>query len=183
MALRNNINDLHSMKTAVWAVYFHLPSSNEGPQYGLCPAIINTWCKFQKREAECNESPQKQHLGGKQFADDEGVQHEALLRMTQQPKEFYAAEIGAFPRILINYSHNSWLLRTCLNYYYLQCRDITSKAISFLTSVHRVFEFRSAQLGDIWLIYLNVIDVKREKLLLQEYVWWLRIHNTWIKYS
>ncbi|GFU78050.1 mariner Mos1 transposase [Trichonephila clavipes] len=38
MAIRNNINDLHSMKTAVWAVYVHLLSSNESPQHGLCPA-------------------------------------------------------------------------------------------------------------------------------------------------
>ncbi|GFW69818.1 uncharacterized protein TNCV_1884621 [Trichonephila clavipes] len=51
----NNIIDLRSMKIALWAVYFHLLSSNENPQHGLCPAIINTWCKFQKTEAECNE--------------------------------------------------------------------------------------------------------------------------------
>ncbi|GFV38887.1 uncharacterized protein TNCV_192551 [Trichonephila clavipes] len=38
MAIRNNINDLHSMKTSVWTVYFHLLSSNESPQHGLCPA-------------------------------------------------------------------------------------------------------------------------------------------------
>ncbi|GFW36575.1 uncharacterized protein TNCV_1955751 [Trichonephila clavipes] len=55
MAIRNNINDLHSMKTAVWAVYFHLLSSNESPQHERCHAIINTWCKFQKIEAECYE--------------------------------------------------------------------------------------------------------------------------------
>ncbi|GBN40459.1 Papilin, partial [Araneus ventricosus] len=39
--------------------------------------------------------PLKQHLGGKHFADDDDVQHEVLLWMRQQPKEFYAAEIGA----------------------------------------------------------------------------------------
>ncbi|GBO05388.1 hypothetical protein AVEN_160403-1 [Araneus ventricosus] len=39
--------------------------------------------------------PLKQHLGGKHFADDDGVQHEVLLWMRQQPKEFYAAGIGA----------------------------------------------------------------------------------------
>ncbi|GBO18860.1 hypothetical protein AVEN_22148-1 [Araneus ventricosus] len=31
---------------------------------------------------------------GKHFADDDDVQHEALLWMRQQPKEFYAAGIG-----------------------------------------------------------------------------------------
>ncbi|GFY35449.1 hypothetical protein TNCV_195421 [Trichonephila clavipes] len=55
MAMKNNINDQYRMKVAVWAVYFHLLSSNEGPQQGLCPAIINARCKFQKTKAECNE--------------------------------------------------------------------------------------------------------------------------------
>ncbi|GFU77524.1 uncharacterized protein TNCV_3498971 [Trichonephila clavipes] len=55
MAIRNNINNLHSMKTAVWAVYLHLMSSNESPQHGLRPAIINALCKSQKTEAERNE--------------------------------------------------------------------------------------------------------------------------------
>ncbi|GBL92695.1 hypothetical protein AVEN_119091-1 [Araneus ventricosus] len=39
--------------------------------------------------------PLKQYLGGKLFADDDDVQHEVLLWMRQQPKEFYAAGIGA----------------------------------------------------------------------------------------
>ncbi|GFX49832.1 hypothetical protein TNCV_3073851 [Trichonephila clavipes] len=43
------------MKTAIWAVYFHLLSSNDSPQHGLCPEIINACCKFQKIEDECNE--------------------------------------------------------------------------------------------------------------------------------
>ncbi|GBN81089.1 hypothetical protein AVEN_205013-1, partial [Araneus ventricosus] len=34
-------------------------------------------------------------LGCKHFADDGDVQHEVLLWMRQQPKEFYAAGIGA----------------------------------------------------------------------------------------
>ncbi|GFU26497.1 hypothetical protein TNCV_2463411 [Trichonephila clavipes] len=55
MAIRNNINDLHSMKTAVWAVNLHLLSSNERPQHVLYPAIIKTWCKLQKTEAGFNE--------------------------------------------------------------------------------------------------------------------------------
>ncbi|GBL93615.1 hypothetical protein AVEN_25616-1 [Araneus ventricosus] len=39
--------------------------------------------------------PLNQHLGGKHFADDGDVQHEVLLWMRQQFKEFYAAGIGA----------------------------------------------------------------------------------------
>ncbi|GBM21097.1 Mariner Mos1 transposase [Araneus ventricosus] len=37
----------------------------------------------------------KQHLGVEHFADDDDVQHEVLLWMRQQPKEFYGAGIGA----------------------------------------------------------------------------------------
>ncbi|GFT08374.1 hypothetical protein TNCV_3423281 [Trichonephila clavipes] len=37
--------------------------------------------------------PQKQHLVGKQFADDDDIQHDVPLRMMQQHKEFYAAGI------------------------------------------------------------------------------------------
>ncbi|GBM23457.1 hypothetical protein AVEN_181573-1 [Araneus ventricosus] len=37
----------------------------------------------------------KQQLGGKYFADVDDVQHEVLLWMRQQLKEFYAAGIGA----------------------------------------------------------------------------------------
>ncbi|GBN95211.1 hypothetical protein AVEN_234144-1, partial [Araneus ventricosus] len=39
-------------------------------------------------------NPLKQHLGGKHFADYDNLQHEVLLWMRQQPKEFYAAGIG-----------------------------------------------------------------------------------------
>ncbi|GFR29874.1 uncharacterized protein TNCT_84441 [Trichonephila clavata] len=38
---------------------------------------------------------QKQHLGGKQFAENDGVQHEVLLWMKQQPKEFCVSGNGA----------------------------------------------------------------------------------------
>ncbi|GFR15859.1 SGL domain-containing protein [Trichonephila clavata] len=39
--------------------------------------------------------PQEQHLGGKQFVDDDDIQHEVLLWIREQPEEFYAAGIGA----------------------------------------------------------------------------------------
>ncbi|GBN69696.1 hypothetical protein AVEN_107836-1 [Araneus ventricosus] len=38
--------------------------------------------------------PLKQHPGCKHFADDDDVQHDVLLWMRQQPKEFHAAGIG-----------------------------------------------------------------------------------------
>ncbi|GFW84679.1 hypothetical protein TNCV_2597241 [Trichonephila clavipes] len=42
MAIRNNISDLHKMKTTVWAVYFPLLFSNEGRRHGLLPVGINS---------------------------------------------------------------------------------------------------------------------------------------------
>ncbi|GFU08134.1 uncharacterized protein TNCV_1277931 [Trichonephila clavipes] len=42
--------------------------------------------------------PQRQHLSCEQFAHDDDVQHEVLLWITQQPKEFYATGIRALIR-------------------------------------------------------------------------------------
>ncbi|GFV43524.1 hypothetical protein TNCV_4592481 [Trichonephila clavipes] len=50
MAIRNIIIDLHSMKTSVWAVSFHLRSSNESPQHGLCQAGIMTCANFKRQK-------------------------------------------------------------------------------------------------------------------------------------
>ncbi|GFT69452.1 hypothetical protein TNCV_1297471 [Trichonephila clavipes] len=55
MAVRNNTDDLESIKTTAWTVYFPLFSTNKSPQHELCPASTNSWCKFQKAEAEFNE--------------------------------------------------------------------------------------------------------------------------------
>ncbi|GBO44692.1 hypothetical protein AVEN_109895-1, partial [Araneus ventricosus] len=52
------------------------------------------WSVLQHSPYSPDLDPSK-HLGGKHFADDDDVQHEILLWMRQQPKEFYAAGIGA----------------------------------------------------------------------------------------
>ncbi|GFY01798.1 uncharacterized protein TNCV_1467892 [Trichonephila clavipes] len=54
--------------------------------HGLACSLMHDRLNFQK---VC-----KQHLGGKQFADDDDVEHKDLQRMKQKPKEFYAAKIG-----------------------------------------------------------------------------------------
>lgn len=48
---RNTRTTLLRMKTAVWAEYFHLMSSNESPHHALCPKGRKSWCKYQKAVA------------------------------------------------------------------------------------------------------------------------------------
>ncbi|GBL77081.1 hypothetical protein AVEN_12726-1 [Araneus ventricosus] len=64
--------------TVSWSVLQHPPCSPD-----LAPSDFHMF------------GPLKQHHGGKYFADDDDVQHEVLLWMRQQPKEFYAAGIWA----------------------------------------------------------------------------------------
>ncbi|GFY59659.1 hypothetical protein TNIN_210081 [Trichonephila inaurata madagascariensis] len=47
------------------------------------------------RRETIDSNAMKQPFGSKQFADDDDVQPEVLLWITQQPKEFYTAGIGA----------------------------------------------------------------------------------------
>ncbi|GBM45883.1 hypothetical protein AVEN_151227-1 [Araneus ventricosus] len=68
-----------------------------------CSAVVSCETKQMKIDDQPDLAPGdfhlfgslKQHPGGKHFADEDDVQHEVLLRMRQQPKEFYAAGIGA----------------------------------------------------------------------------------------
>lgn len=48
LAIRRNVDSLEKMKTAVWAEYFHLISTNEEPAHSLCPKTADTWCKYQQ---------------------------------------------------------------------------------------------------------------------------------------
>ncbi|KAG8255287.1 hypothetical protein J6590_108642 [Homalodisca vitripennis] len=36
------------MRKAVWAIYFHLLSTDNSPQHELCPKGESSWCKYQK---------------------------------------------------------------------------------------------------------------------------------------
>ncbi|GBN36125.1 hypothetical protein AVEN_151840-1 [Araneus ventricosus] len=60
-----------------------------------CATASNLQPRLSRNQTYHLFGPLKQHLGGKHFADDDDVQLEFLLWMSQQPKEFYAAEIGA----------------------------------------------------------------------------------------
>lgn len=52
LAIRRNPGNLEDMRKAVWAGYFHLCSSNERPQHGLCPNGSESWCKYNKAIAQ-----------------------------------------------------------------------------------------------------------------------------------
>ncbi|GFY63888.1 hypothetical protein TNIN_133791 [Trichonephila inaurata madagascariensis] len=62
-----------------------------GGFHGLAYSIMYDRLNFQKYARFYLFGPQKQHLGGKQFTDDDDFQNEVLLWMRQQPKEFYVA--------------------------------------------------------------------------------------------
>ncbi|GFW65339.1 uncharacterized protein TNCV_396051 [Trichonephila clavipes] len=40
------------MRKAVWAVYFHIRSSDEEPLHSFCPVGPNSWCKYQNQVVE-----------------------------------------------------------------------------------------------------------------------------------
>lgn len=40
------------MKKAVWALYYHVQSTDENPTHQLCPKDSETWCKYQKAVLE-----------------------------------------------------------------------------------------------------------------------------------
>lgn len=52
LAIRRNENNLNGMKQAVWAIYFHVMSTNDNPTHELCPKDENTWCKYNKAKMD-----------------------------------------------------------------------------------------------------------------------------------
>ncbi|GFX24333.1 uncharacterized protein TNCV_421341 [Trichonephila clavipes] len=51
-AIRQNKTCLSDMRKAVWAVYFHIRSSNEEPLHSFRPVGPNSWCKYQNQVVE-----------------------------------------------------------------------------------------------------------------------------------
>ncbi|GFX14490.1 uncharacterized protein TNCV_1616731 [Trichonephila clavipes] len=51
-AIRQNKTCLSDMRKAVWAVYFHIRSSNEEPLHSFCPVGPNSSCKYQNQVVE-----------------------------------------------------------------------------------------------------------------------------------
>ena len=50
------------MKQVLWAVYFHLGSTNRKPCYGHCPKGADSWSKFQKARANDEIYGHKEHF-------------------------------------------------------------------------------------------------------------------------
>ncbi|KAJ4435206.1 hypothetical protein ANN_23783 [Periplaneta americana] len=50
-AIRDNIKDLHAMKTAILATLYHCSSTDSKPNHSKCPIGLNTWCFFNKATA------------------------------------------------------------------------------------------------------------------------------------
>lgn len=61
LAIRRNINSLEGMRTAIWAQYFHMISTNEHPAHSLCPRTADSWCKYQKAKINGEEYDHRQH--------------------------------------------------------------------------------------------------------------------------
>lgn len=45
-AIYKNKGDLSSMREAVWAIYFHMISTDDVPNHSFCPEEKDTWCSF-----------------------------------------------------------------------------------------------------------------------------------------
>jgi hypothetical protein len=60
LTIRENVNNLEAMKTAVWVVIFHKLSMNDKPQNGLSPSGDDIWCKF-KNHASPGLACQQKH--------------------------------------------------------------------------------------------------------------------------
>lgn len=58
---RNAIQGVEAMKAGIWAEYFHLGSTDDKPEHGLCPKDDKTWCKFQKSKLEGTEYRHSEH--------------------------------------------------------------------------------------------------------------------------
>lgn len=62
LAIRRNSGQLDNMKRAVWAEYFHLLSTNENPQHGLCEKGEESWCKYQRAIAKKEQYDHLEHM-------------------------------------------------------------------------------------------------------------------------
>ena len=48
MAIRKNTHSVTEMVNAVWAVLYHVPSTENNPNHSMCPAGENSWCGWQR---------------------------------------------------------------------------------------------------------------------------------------
>ncbi|KAJ4436588.1 hypothetical protein ANN_16621 [Periplaneta americana] len=52
LAIRKNTGNVEEMRKSVWATYFHKISTNEKPYHQLCPKGLDSWCGYNKAQAQ-----------------------------------------------------------------------------------------------------------------------------------
>ncbi|XP_069698811.1 uncharacterized protein [Periplaneta americana] len=52
LAIRRNTGNVEEMRKSVWATYFHKISTNEKPYHQLCPKGLDSWCGYNKAQAQ-----------------------------------------------------------------------------------------------------------------------------------
>lgn len=52
LAITRHTDSVDKMRKTIWATYYHKCSTNEKPQHDYCPAEANSWCSWQRAEAE-----------------------------------------------------------------------------------------------------------------------------------
>ncbi|GBM21169.1 hypothetical protein AVEN_50901-1 [Araneus ventricosus] len=62
LAILENLNTVHAMRQAIWAIFMHKLSTDEHPQHGFCPICEDSWCGFKKAEATGSEYKHKNNL-------------------------------------------------------------------------------------------------------------------------
>ena len=98
-AIKDNANDVEVMKKRIFAILFHLSSSNDHPKHTHCPPGAKSWCFWQRALAQ-GETPEshKEHetlpadIGKKLAPIFQRLSQESLLKRcarnkTQNPNE------------------------------------------------------------------------------------------------
>lgn len=62
LAIRRNTNSVDGMRTAIWALYFHVMASDQNPIHQLCPKEESTWCKFNAATLRGEEYQHNKHF-------------------------------------------------------------------------------------------------------------------------
>ncbi|GBM10653.1 hypothetical protein AVEN_7925-1 [Araneus ventricosus] len=61
-AIRRNLNSVHAMRQAIWAISMYKLSTDEHPQHGICCIGEDSWCGFKKAEATGSARKHKNNL-------------------------------------------------------------------------------------------------------------------------
>ena len=51
-AIRNNTHSVKAMQDAIWAIWYHMQSTDKSPDHSRCPVGDDSWCGFQRDVAK-----------------------------------------------------------------------------------------------------------------------------------